>query len=84
MQLVHHTNLKCLPIDNGSKQTTDKKEIEGSTSPQAPEKGASNSLTKESAKHIRRLYEGSDIRVCEDCERKGDRWEMEEHNCSGR
>jgi hypothetical protein len=98
---VHHTDLKCLPIDNGSKQTTDKKEIEGSTSPcdtgqdkieisrafnriittsdedhnhrqnadpfgppanslsphipsQAPEKGASNSLTKESAKYIRR------------------------------
>jgi hypothetical protein len=58
--------------------------IAADRTPQAPEKGASNSLTKESAKHIRRLYEGSDIRVCEDCGRKGDRWEMEEHNCSGR
>jgi hypothetical protein len=103
-QGVHHTDQNCLPIDNCSeKQTTDRKEIEGSTSPcdtsqdkiessrafnriittsdedhnhrqnadpfgpanslsphippQAPEKGASNSLTQESAKHIRRLYE---------------------------
>jgi hypothetical protein len=120
---------QCLPIDNGSeKQTTDRKEIEGSTSPcdtgqenverslssheiittsdedpnhrqytdpfgpsahsfsphipqREPEKDASNSIIQDSAKHIRRLYEGSDIRVCEDCGRKGDRWEMEKHIC---
>jgi hypothetical protein len=51
---------------------------------QEPEKGVSNSVIRGSARHIRRLYEGSDIRVCENCGRKGDRWEMEEHNCKGR
>ena len=50
-------------------------------SQQEPEKGTSNSLIQDSAKHIRRLYEGSDIRVCEDCGRKGDRWDIEEHLC---
>ena len=53
-------------------------------SQQESEKGVSNSVIRGSARHIRRLYEGSDIRVCEDCGRKGDRWEMEEHNCNGR
>jgi hypothetical protein len=38
--------------------------------------------TKNNAGHIRRLYEGSDIRVCEDCGRKGDKWEMEVHKCN--
>lgn len=46
-----------------------------------PEKEDSNSINQASAKHIRRLYKGSDIRVCEDCGRKGDRWEMEKHTC---
>ena len=45
-----------------------------------PEKHDSNSINQASAKHIRRLYEGSDIRVCEDCGRNGDRWEMEKHS----
>ncbi|MGB0028838.1 MAG: hypothetical protein WBP64_18580 [Nitrososphaeraceae archaeon] len=53
-------------------------------SQQESEKGVSNSVIRGSARHIRRLYEGSDIRVCVDCGRKGDRWEMEEHNCNGR
>jgi hypothetical protein len=53
-------------------------------SQQEPEKGGSSSIIHGSARNIRRLYEGSDIRVCEDCGRKGDRWEMEEHNCNGR
>ena len=43
-----------------------------------------NQRSKNNVRHIRRLYEGSDIRVCEDCGRKGDRWGMEEHNCNGR
>ncbi|MGC2429319.1 MAG: hypothetical protein WA421_19970, partial [Nitrososphaeraceae archaeon] len=43
-----------------------------------------NQRSKNNARHIRRFYEGSDIRVCEDCGRKGDRWQMEEHNCNGR
>ncbi len=113
---VHHTDLKCLPIDNGSQQTTDKKVSEGSISlcdrgqgnaeksessheltgtsetanheqyadppdqpvhllsrhipQQEPEMDASNSIAQDSApKHIRGLYEGSDIRVCEDCDK---------------
>ena len=37
--------------------------------------------SKNNAGLIRRLYEGSDIRVCEDCGRKGDKWEIEEHPC---
>ena len=32
-----------------------------------------NQRSKNNVRHIRRLYEGSDIRVCEDCGRKGDR-----------
>ena len=40
-----------------------------------------NQRSKNNAGHIRRLYEGSDIRVCEDCGRKGDKWEMEKHIC---
>lgn len=58
----------------------------GSISPhipqQEPEKGVSNSTIQGNAKNIRRLCEGSDIRVCEDCGRKGDKWEMEVHKCN--
>jgi hypothetical protein len=60
--------------------------LECSLSPQIPqqepEKGVINSTIQGSAKHIRRLYEGSDIRICEDCGRKGDKWEMEVHKCN--
>ena len=41
----------------------------------------SSDIVARNAGHIRRLYEGSDIRVCEDCGRKGDRWDIEEHLC---
>jgi hypothetical protein len=37
--------------------------------------------SKNNAGHIRRLFEGSDIRVCEDCGRKGDRRDIEMHRC---
>jgi len=40
-----------------------------------------NQRSKNNAGHIRRLYEGSDIRVCEDCGRRGDKWDIEEHPC---
>ena len=43
-----------------------------------------NQRSKNNVGHIRRLYEGSDIRVCEDCGRKGDKWEMEVHKCNRR
>jgi hypothetical protein len=42
---------------------------------------ASRNIVACNAGHIRRLYEGSDIRVCEDCGRKGDRWDIEMHLC---
>jgi len=38
---------------------------------QETEDGVGNSITQGGAKHISRLYKGSDIRVCEDCGRKG-------------
>ena len=40
-----------------------------------------NQRSKNNAGHIRHLYEGSDIRVCEDCGRKGDRWDIEIDRC---
>ena len=73
--------MKTLSIDKTQIQLTIRPSLSPHISQQEPEKGVSNSIIQGSAKHIRRLYEGSDIRVCEDCGRKGDRWEMEEHSC---
>jgi hypothetical protein len=40
-----------------------------------------NQRSENNAGHIHHLYEGSDIRLCEDCGRKGDRWDVEAHIC---
>jgi len=40
-----------------------------------------NQRSKNNAGHFHRLYQGSDIRVCDDCGRRGDRWDIEGHRC---
>jgi hypothetical protein len=84
-------NADILSKENSSNDTNSDNHKAESTSHASHTTHRSNSLTEESdtsqqksprnAGHINRIFQHSDIWICEDCGIKDDIWSMRDHNC---